>query len=151
MSVLLHAASGCSQCVVSGLCRVWGEEGAGLEQWELGCISQLGQVPAQQLPGISPTTPSYQPAEAGDGFPPGHPGHTVPVPCCARLSSQPRCSPGHCRARTSSRCLSQNSLLCVVAVTRAGTRCGWEPTQTQSLHVWAFFRHFRKWQKTIRK
>lgn len=90
MSVLLHAASGCSQCVVSGLCRVWGEEGAGLEQWELGCISQLGQVPAQQLPGISPTTPSYQPAEAGDGFPARTPwAHCAcPLLCQALLPAQ---------------------------------------------------------------
>lgn len=89
----------------------------------------------------------YQPARLGMALPCQDTlGMACLSPCPARLSSQPRCSPWQCRARTSSRCLSQNSLLCVVAVTRAGTWCGQEPTQTQSLCVWAivaFFRHFK--------
>lgn len=76
-------------------------------------------------------------------------------PSLAKLSSQRRCSHLQSRARTSSRCRSQNSLLCVVAVTRAGTRCGREPTQrslgTQSLCVSAILASFRCFKNSGKK
>lgn len=157
----------CSQCVVSGLCRAWAEEGASLKQWVL-AVLQLSEE------SVTVSAGSWQRPPCGTGGPwrgrwpwwqlqvPAHQAGNGPsgagqaalgTLCCppAWPGSRPSAGVPLCpQSRSKQRVpVPELPALCG-AVSRAGTWCGWEPTQrclgTRSLRVWAilaFFRHFK--------